>query len=339
MCSFCNIGRLTRWFHAVRLDREVTMLLLMRSLPPPKDLQRDCDFRRSFYAVWGKVSAVIDAQETDIQYLPFEQRLSIKACWGGEEQYFIDGRAVAVDDDNYLIFNDRRTYSSVIRSVRPVRSFSIFFRPGFAEEVLGGMLTPQDRILDRSGDAQRRSVEFAEHLRPHDRLVTPVLRYIAFHVRQGVDDEAWYEEQLSFMLERMLGSHRRTAQAIQSLAASRPGKRQELYRRLSWGRDYIHSNYQRPITIDDMASAACLSKYHFIRLFHTLAGVTPYRYLQQKRVAAAQRLLSTTRLTHVEIAEQVGFDHRSTMFRQIRRLTGRSGRQWRRQSSTATSSA
>ena len=315
------------------------MLLLMRSLPPPKDLQRDCDFRRSFYAVWGKVSAVLDAQETDIQYMPFEQRLSIKACWGGEEQYFIDGRAVAVDDDNYLIFNDRRTYSSVIRSVRPVRSFSIFFRPGFAEEVLGGMLTPQDRILDRSGDAQRRSVEFAEHLRPHDRLVTPVLKYIAFHVRQGVDDEAWYEEQLSFLLERMLGSHRLTAQAIQSLSASRPGKRQELYRRLNWGRDYIHSNYQRPITIDDMASAACLSKYHFIRLFHGLAGVTPYRYLQQKRVAAAQRLLSTTRLTHVEIAEQVGFDHRSTMFRQIRRLTGRSGRQWRNQSLRATSSA
>jgi AraC family transcriptional regulator len=315
------------------------MLLLMRSLPPPKDLQRDCDFRRSFYAVWGKVSAVIDAQETDIQYVPFEQRLSIKACWGGEEQYFIDGRAVAVDDDNYLIFNDRRTYSSVIRSVRPVRSFSIFFRPGFAEEVLGGMLTPQDRILDRSGDTQRRSVEFAEHLRPHDRLVTPVLKYIAFHVQQGVDDEAWYEEQLSFLLERMLASHRRTAHAVQSLAASRPGKRQELYRRLNWGRDYIHSNYQRPITIDDMASAACLSKYHFIRLFHALAGATPYRYLQQKRVAAAQRLLSTTRLTHVEIAEQVGFDHRSTMFRQIRRLTGRSGRQWRSQSSRATSSA
>lgn len=315
------------------------MLLLMRSLPRPKDLTRDCDFRRSFYAVWGKVSAIFDAQETDVHYAPYEQRLSIKACWGGDEQYFIDGRALTVDDDNYLIFNDQRTYASAIRSVRPVRSFSVFFRPGFAEEVLGGMLTPQDRILDRSSDTERRPVEFAEHLRPHDRLVSPVLKYIAFHVNQGVDDEGWYDEQLSFLLERMLGSHRVTAQTVQSLSASRPGKRQELYRRLSWGRDYIHSNYQRSITIDDMASAACLSKYHFIRLFHALEGVTPYRYLQQKRVAAAQRLLSTTRLTHVEIAEQVGFDHRSTMFRHIRRLTGRSGRQWRGQSSRATSSA
>jgi AraC family transcriptional regulator len=305
------------------------MLLLMRSLPRPKDLTRDCEFRRSFYAVWGKVTAILDAAETDVEYMPYTQRLSIKACWGGDEQYFIDNRALTVDDDNYLIFNDSRTYASLIRSVRPVRSFSIFFRPGFAEEVLGGMLTPQDRILDRSGEVERRSVEFAEHLRPHDRLVTPVLRYIAFHVKQGVDDEAWYEEQLSFLLERMLSSHRLTAQAIRSLPASRPGKRQELYRRLNWGRDFIHSNYQRPITIDDMASAACLSKFHFIRLFHGLEGVTPYRYLQHKRVAAAQRLLSTTDLSHVEIAEQVGFDHRSTMFRQMRRLTGRSGRSYR----------
>ncbi|HJY37616.1 MAG TPA: AraC family transcriptional regulator, partial [Steroidobacteraceae bacterium] len=109
----------------------------------------------------------------------------------------------------------------------------------------------------------------------------------------------------------------------------RSAKRLELYRRLSWGRDFIHSNYQRPITIDDMARAACLSKFHFIRLFHALEGVTPYRYLQQKRVAAAQRLLANTQLSHVEIADQVGFDHRSTMFRHMRRVTGRSGRQWR----------
>ncbi len=307
-------------------------MLLLRALPRPKDLTRDCEFRRAFYAVWGKVSCILDAAETDVEYMPYMQRLSIKACWGGQERYFIDNRALTVDDDSYLIFNDRRTYASSIRSVQPVRSFSIFFRPGFAEEVLGGMLTPEDRILERGGATGTRSVEFSEHLRPQDRLVTPVLRYIAFHVQQGVDDEGWYEEQLSFLLERMLSSHRLTMQAIRSLSAIRASKRQELYRRLSWGRDFIHGSYQQQITIDDMARASCLSKYHFIRLFHALEGVTPYRYLQQKRVAAAQRLLSTTQLSHVEIAEQVGFDHRSTMFRQMRRVTGRSARQWRAQS-------
>ena len=311
-------------------------MLLFRRLPVLRDLLREGDYRRSFYAVWGKDNAVMYAPETDAEYHPFEQRLSIKACWGGEERYFVDNRTLTVDDDNYLIFNDRRTYGSSLRSARPVRSFSVFFRPGFAEEVLGGMLTPEDRILERGSQSENRAVEFGEHLRPHDKVVSPVLRYIAFHVDQGVDSAAWYEEQLSFLLERMLSSHRSTNKAVQSLSAIRPGKRRELYRRLNWGRDFIHSNYRQQITIDDMANAACLSKYHFIRLFHTLQGETPYRYLQQKRVAAAQRLLSTTNLTHVEIAEQVGFDHRSTMFRHMRRLTGRSGRQWRGQSLART---
>jgi AraC family transcriptional regulator len=304
-------------------------MLLFRSLPPIKELLREGEFRRSFYAVWGKVSAIMHASSSDAEYHPYQQRLSIKAAWGGQERYFVDNRALTVDDDSYLILNDLRTYASLIRSAQPVNSFSIFFRPGLAEEVLGGMLTPEDRILDLCGEDERRPVEFAEHLRPHDRVVTPVLRYIAFHVEQGVEDDGWYEEQLSFLLERMLSSHRATTQAIRALPASRSAKRLELYRRLSWGRDFIHGNYQRPITIDEMARSACLSKYHFIRLFHALEGVTPYKYLQRKRVAAAQRLLANTKMTHVEIAEQVGFDHRSTMFRHMRSITGRSGRQWR----------
>jgi AraC family transcriptional regulator len=304
-------------------------MLLMRSLPRPEELLRDCEFSRSFYQVWGKVNAILYGSETNAEYIPYTQSLSIKACWGGVERYFIDNRMLNVDDDSYLILNDQRTYSSSLRTEQPASSFSIFFRPGFAEEVLGGMLTAQDSILDRGGESERKSVEFSEHLRSHDRLVTPVLRYIASHVRQGVDDEGWYEEQLSFLLERMLSSHRLTTHAIRLLPASSFTKRRELYRRLGWGRDFIHGNYHRPITIDDMAHAACLSKFYFIRLFHMLEGVTPYKYLTRKRVAAAQRLLSTTRLTHVEIAEQVGFDHRSTMYRHMRDATGRSGRQWR----------
>ena len=102
-------------------------MLLFRRLPVLKDLLREGDYRRSFYAVWGKDNVVMYAPETDAEYHPFEQRLSVKACWGGEERYFIDNRTLTVDDDNYLIFNDRRTYASSLHSARPVRSFSIFF--------------------------------------------------------------------------------------------------------------------------------------------------------------------------------------------------------------------
>lgn len=304
-------------------------MLLLEKLVPAEELRRDSAFSRWFYSQWGKVNCLLHASATEAEYQPWEHRLSIRTVWRGEARCFIDNRTVLVDEDNYLIFNDRRKYASLIRSARPVHAFSIFFRPGLAEEVLGAMLTPQDLLLDRGTELQNKPVEFAEHLRPHDRCVTPILRYIARHVELGIKDEAWYEEQLSFLLERMLDNHRLTVQATRSLPVGRCAKRKELYRRLGWARDFIQANYRNRITIDDMARAACLSKFHFIRLFNALEGMTPCRYLQLKRVAAARRLLSSTDLSVAEIAQQVGFDNRSNMSRHMRRETGFSGRQLR----------
>ena len=68
-----------------------------------------------------------------------------------------------------------------------------------------------------------------------------------------------------------------------------------------------------------MAAAACLSKFHFLRLFTELHGVTPHLYLQRKRALAAARLLEKTDLTTSQVAARVGFQSRSTMARQLRR--------------------
>ena len=54
------------------------MLLLLRALPRQEELNRDGEYRRSFYKVWGKVNAILCADETDAEYVPYTQSLSIK---------------------------------------------------------------------------------------------------------------------------------------------------------------------------------------------------------------------------------------------------------------------
>ena len=95
----------------------------------------DKKFAPHFYAHWGKENCVIGARTRNAAYIPFEQRLSIKAAWGGRESYYVDNRCVSVDDDTFLILNDSRTYSSSIRATAPVTSLGIFFRPGMSAEV------------------------------------------------------------------------------------------------------------------------------------------------------------------------------------------------------------
>jgi AraC family transcriptional regulator len=305
-------------------------MLLLRSLPNVADTPGNRDFRRYFYSKWGKENCIISAREQHGEYPMFTQRLSVKVAWGGIERYFLDGRAVAVDDDNYLIVNDQRTYASALVSGQPVHTFSIFFRPGLPEETLGALLTPSDRVLDAVNEPVKRTVEFTEQLHPHDTLVTPLLRYIALHVDRELNDEMWYEEQLSFLLERMLRAHRAYLSAINSISAVRQSTRREILKRIGWSTDYINTYYARSLGIGDLATSASLSRFHFIRLFRAVHGMTPYAYLQRKRSAVARRLVLSTDLSQDDVAARVGFGSRSTMYRYLQRLTGTSVRGLRR---------
>jgi AraC family transcriptional regulator len=266
----------------------------------------------------GTRECLILARTQLAEYEAFTQRLSIKMAAGGRERYFVDGRTLAVDDDSYLVLNDGRTYGSSIDASSPVESFSIFFRPGLLEGMLGVMRAGAPGALEAREDAHAPSLEFAEHLVPHDRTVTPVMQFIRHHLRQGVEDEHWYEEQLHFLAERMLVARQRTASTLR-VNAVRAATRREILRRLRLATDFIHSCYEQDIGLAAMARAACLSRHHFLRLFHQVYGVTPLQFLYRKRVAAALRLMRDTELPVQEVAVRVGFNCRATFYRQLRR--------------------
>lgn len=279
-------------------------------------------FRRWFYQRWGRENCVISARTRHAEYPLYQQRLSIKAAWGGSEDYFIDGRRVAVDDDTFLILNDGRTYASRLRSHVPVTSFSIFFRPGMAEDVTRCLTRTQEALLDEADDAVGGTLEFSEQVRGHDRLISPVLRFIHRHAHSGLSDEAWYEDQLYFLMQRMLIVHRNDRCAARLIPARRASTRRELFRRLGLCVDFIHAQYARPVGLSDIAAAAHLSPYHCLRVFKAAYGSTPSQYLNTRRVRVAERLLRDTEMPVDEVAALVGFENRSTFFRHMRRVRG-----------------
>jgi len=86
------------------------------------------------------------------------------------------------------------------------------------------------------------------------------------------------------------------------------------------------SNYETRITLDDIAAAASLSKFHLVRLFRQVHGTTPHQYLVQKRLAAANRMLARPELELGEIAALTGFGSRWTLFQHLRRNTSAGAR-------------
>ncbi|MBD2060646.1 helix-turn-helix transcriptional regulator [Oculatella sp. FACHB-28] len=50
-----------------------------------------------------------------------------------------------------------------------------------------------------------------------------------------------------------------------------------------------------------------MSLFHFIRLFKQSTDLTPYQYVQRRRVEMAKKLLNQQNLTVLDISKQTGF--------------------------------
>jgi AraC family transcriptional regulator len=86
-------------------------------------------------------------------------------------------------------------------------------------------------------------------------------------------------------------------------------------------RDYVHAHLAEPIEVNDLASLAGRSPFHFTRIFARSIGVTPYRYVVHLRLQAAiDRIRSGMSLA--QVAADTGFSDQSHLSRWIRRVHG-----------------
>jgi AraC family transcriptional regulator len=96
--------------------------------------------------------------------------------------------------------------------------------------------------------------------------------------------------------------------------------------------DYVEANIHLEIGLDDLAQIANMSRFHFLRLFRTATGVTPHRYLTDRRLQAAKTLLRLDSRNVSEIAFETGFQNARSFTRVFRRFVGVSPSEYKRQS-------
>jgi AraC-like DNA-binding protein len=79
-----------------------------------------------------------------------------------------------------------------------------------------------------------------------------------------------------------------------------------------------------------MARECGLSVSHFTRAFRRSFGMSPYRWLLERRIDRAKALLATSGISIADIAIRSGFSDQTTFTRAFGRLVGDSPARWRR---------
>ena len=59
---------------------------------------------------------------------------------------------------------------------------------------------------------------------------------------------------------------------------------------------YVSENYQNTITVNELATYNCMSVFHYCRLFKSLTGISPHKYLIQYRLSMSRKFLQEKEL-------------------------------------------
>lgn len=96
--------------------------------------------------------------------------------------------------------------------------------------------------------------------------------------------------------------------------------------------EYIENNFAADISLDRVATAAGLSRFHFSRVFKRTTGSTYQSYLNRVRIEQAKMLLQNDALSVTDAGYAVGYSDLTHFERIFKKLTGVSPSRWRRNS-------
>lgn len=92
---------------------------------------------------------------------------------------------------------------------------------------------------------------------------------------------------------------------------------------------YINEHFQEDICVEELASKASLSLYHFIRTFKKETGFTPHEYILNTRIATAKYLLKNSNSPVKDVCFSTGFTNESVFCSAFKRRTGLTPSQYR----------
>lgn len=93
--------------------------------------------------------------------------------------------------------------------------------------------------------------------------------------------------------------------------------------------EYIKSNYSRKITLEQIASCACLSSSHISALFRKQTGSTISAYINHVRIEKSKLLLRQPDIAIADVAAMCGFEDQSYFTRVFKSQTGISPKRYR----------
>lgn len=92
---------------------------------------------------------------------------------------------------------------------------------------------------------------------------------------------------------------------------------------------YVRENYQKRLTVDEIATVVGLSPEYLSSKFHQVTGTTLPNYINQHKITEAKELLHFTDMSLLEISEYLSYSSQSYFQTMFKKTTGKTPKEYR----------
>lgn len=250
-----------------------------------------------------------------IQFEPgevrYESNISLKYVYDGSESYLINGKKKEVRSGQLLFVNDQSDVSLISSKGNTA---SIFLDA----DLVADCFNSSGHSSDGSNCQVDKMVPLFD-----DTILNGVNEFEA--LKRAIDHNSDVIIPVDFYYEiasTVLSSQLRIKSEIDKVSSLKESTRVEIYRKLNIARCYLHDTTNKRFNLNSLACEACMSKFHLIRHFKEVFGLTPHRYFIAEKLKRANDLLRYSCLPIKDIAHNLGYPDTSSFGKQYKQVYG-----------------
>lgn len=249
----------------------------------------------------------------------YKSTYTLKYVIDGAKNYSFGKDEVKVSKNQYLFLDNNRTINTEAK--KGTVGLSFFLSPELISNVYSNLYGK-----DKS------SIEFLEcpQTRSDDRIGN-WLNQSAHLLTNEPSVSAFQMDDLFIRLSEIVVQEQvKIEDTFASLEIIKYNTKKELLRFISRSKEFIHDNYDAPITLSILSKNIGVSKYYLHRLFTEMTGSTPVVYITRVRLSKAKEQLRTSGASILEIAMACGFDSTSYFSNTFKKHFGVSPTEYRK---------
>jgi len=211
--------------------------------------------------------------------------LGVKYVASGEEIYYANEKKYKVKVGEYIIGNEFTKSIVQIHNSKSVQGLCI----DISAEIISELAEFQDVNAAELKEFLLSEQFFVNRYNVKNTTLGYSLQEINQKIKSGTFTNDFQENELFYSLaESIITDQRFVFDHLKKLNFKKQTTNQEIFRAVYQAKSIIEENITENLSLEHIAAQIGISKYHFIRVFKTAFGVSPYQYQKRKRLEFAR---------------------------------------------------